>query len=74
MLVVVLDVDSEDSIQVRSPDDQQPVQTFGADRAYPALGVRVRIGCLYRRAQHVGAFRAEHLVERAGELGVPVVE
>ncbi len=33
MPVVVLDVDPEHLLQVASPDDQEPVQTLGTDRA-----------------------------------------
>src|SRR6266699_5978479 len=33
MPVVVLDVDPEHLLQVTSPDDQEPVQTLGTDRA-----------------------------------------
>jgi hypothetical protein len=37
--VVVLDVDSEDLLEVAAPEDQQPVQALGPHRADPALGV-----------------------------------
>jgi hypothetical protein len=33
--VVVLEVDSEDLLEVAMPEDQQPVQTLGADGADP---------------------------------------
>jgi hypothetical protein len=33
MPVVVLDVDPEHLLQVASPDDQEPVQALGTDRA-----------------------------------------
>jgi hypothetical protein len=44
MDVVVGAIDPEDLFQMTSPDDQEPVETLGADRAYPPLrmGVRVR--------------------------------
>jgi hypothetical protein len=54
MPVVVLDIDPQDLLQVASPDDQQPVQAFGADRPNPTLRVSVRIGRLHRREQHLG--------------------
>jgi hypothetical protein len=53
-------------------DDQQPVETLGADGADEALGVGV---CLWRadgRMDHVDAFAAEDLVEGCTELAVPV--
>jgi hypothetical protein len=57
-----------------SSDDQEPVQALGADRADPSLRVRVRCGCPVGRHQHLATFRAEHVVEAAGELRVPVTE
>jgi len=48
MPVVVLDVCLKDLLKVAAPDDQQPVQALGADRADPALRVRARsrrVGC-----------------------------
>ena len=71
--VVVLDIDV-DLLEVAAADDQQPVQALGPDRARPALGVGVRRGCPHRRAEHLTTLRAEHLVETAAELGVPVVD
>jgi hypothetical protein len=37
MLVVMLDVQLEHLLQVPAPNDQQPVQALGADRANPPL-------------------------------------
>jgi hypothetical protein len=74
MPVVVLDIDPQDLLQVALSYDQEPVQALGADRADPSLGVRVRPGRLHRRHQHLATFGAEHVVEAAGELGVPVAE
>jgi hypothetical protein len=54
MPVVVLDIDRQDLLQVAAPDDQRPVQAFGADRPNPTLRVGVRIGRLHRREQHLG--------------------
>jgi hypothetical protein len=51
VLVVVLDVDSQDLLQVASPDDQEPVKAVGADRTNPAFRVRVRPGRPPRREQ-----------------------
>ena len=72
--VVVPDVDSQDLLEVAAADDQQPVQALGADRADPPLGVRVRLGRLYRRHQHLGVLGAEHIIEAVGELRVMVAD
>jgi hypothetical protein len=74
MGVVVLDVDPQHLLQVAAADDQQPVQALGPDRADPAFGVGVGVGCLHRRDQHLDALRLEHVVEDAGELGVAVAQ
>ena len=74
MPVVVLDIDPQDLLQVASSYDQEPVQALGADRADPSFRVGVRPGRFHRRHQHLAAFRAEHVVEAAGELRVPVTE
>jgi hypothetical protein len=57
-----------------APDDQQPVQALGTDRADPALRMGVGIRRLHRCQQHLGAFCAEHLVEGTAELRIPVAE
>jgi hypothetical protein len=54
--------------------DQQPVQALGADRADPALRERVGVGCLHRCQEHLGALRAEDVVEPAAEFRVAVAE
>jgi hypothetical protein len=72
--VVVLDVDPKDLVEVAAPDDQQPVQALGAHCPDPAFRMGVRVGGLHRRQQHLGALRAEHVVEAAGELRVVVAQ
>jgi hypothetical protein len=74
LAVVVLAVNAQDAFQVAAAEDQQPVETFGADGADEALGVGVRLGRAHGRAEYWDAFAAEHLVERGGELAVAVVE
>jgi hypothetical protein len=74
MGVVVLDVDPQHLLEVAPADNQQPVQSLGADRPDPAFGVGVGVGRLDRRDQHLSALRLEHVVEGAGELGVAVAE
>jgi hypothetical protein len=72
MLVVMLDVHLEHLLQVPAPDDQQPVQALGADRADPPLRECVGVGRLHRRAQHLGALGTDHVIEPATELRVTV--
>jgi hypothetical protein len=72
--VVVLDVDPKDLLQVATANDQKPVQALGPDRPHPALRVRVRPGRLHGRQEHLGTVRAEHVVEAAAELRVPIVQ
>jgi hypothetical protein len=45
LAVVMRRVDAEHPLEVAAAQDQQPVETFGADGANEALGVRV---CLWR--------------------------
>jgi hypothetical protein len=54
-VAVVLDVDPKDPLQVATANDQEPVEALGADRPDPALCVRARLGCLYRRHKHLAA-------------------
>ena len=70
--VVVLDVDSQDLLQVPATHDEQPVQALGPHRPDPALGVGVGVGRLHRRDQYLGAVRMEDVVEGAGELRIPI--
>jgi hypothetical protein len=72
--VVVRNVDPQDLRQVTATNDQQPIQALGAHRRNPALCVRVRVGCLHRRQQHLGGRRTEHVVEPATELRVTIAD
>ena len=74
MTVVVVDIDPEHTLQVPSPDDQQPVKALGPDRPDPSLREGVRVGRLHRRQQPLGAVRAAHVIEARGELRVAVAE
>jgi len=73
MAVVVRHVGPEHPVQVPAPEDQHPVKTLRSDGADPALGEGVRIRRSDRAEDHRCPFRAEDLVEGAGELRVPVV-
>src|SRR5438445_10044155 len=74
MLIVMPHIDTQDAFQVASTDDQEMVKAVGADSSHPTLSVSVRVRRPNRRPGHLAAFGAEDLVERAGELRVPVVD
>ena len=72
VLVVVLDVAAQDVNKVLAADDQEVVQALSADGPDPAFGDGVGVGRPNRRADDLGTGRAPHIIERPGELGVPV--
>jgi hypothetical protein len=74
MGVVVLGVDSKDLLEVAASDDQKPVQALSADGTDPAFRVGVRVGGLHRRDEYLSVLRAEHVIEPARELRVPVAD
>ena len=43
VLVVVPTVDAENVFEVSAAEDEEPVETIGADGAHPAFGVGVRV-------------------------------
>src|SRR5215831_12207604 len=67
-------VDAEHGLEVAAADDQQPVETFGADGSYEALGVGVRLRRADRSMDDLDTFAAEDLIEGGGELAVAVVD
>src|SRR6266498_3367411 len=73
MLVVVPTVDAEHVLEVASAEDEDAVETVGAERAHPALGVGVCVWRLDGRADHVDALGPEDFVEAGAELRVAVV-
>src|SRR4029450_4878426 len=74
VLVVMRHVASKDLVQVPAPDNEQPVEALGADRANPPLRVGVRVGRLHRREQNLCALGTEHVIEGAAELRITVPE
>jgi hypothetical protein len=74
LVVVVGRVDAEDPYEVAAAEDQQPVETLGADSAHETLGVGVCLWRPDRRLDDLDAFAAEDLVEGGGELAVAVVD
>jgi hypothetical protein len=67
-------VDAEDVLQMSATEDENPIETVGAECANPAFGVGVRVRGLDRRSNHLDALRVEDLVERVAELLVVVVD
>ncbi len=72
--VVMGGVGTEHSLEVAAAEDQQPVETLGADCADKALGVSVCLWCADRCVDHLDAFTAEDLVEGGAELAVAIVD
>jgi hypothetical protein len=69
---VVVDVDTEDALELATVDDQDPVEALAPDRPDVALGVGVRLRRPDRRLDDCDPLAAEDLVERAVELGVAI--
>src|SRR5262249_12133978 len=74
LAVVVRDIGAEYSFEVAAAEDQQPVETFGADGADEALGVGVCPWCADGRVDHFDPLAAEDLVEGGSELAVAVMD
>jgi hypothetical protein len=74
MAVVVLDVVMDDSCEMATTEDENPVHTLTPDSADEALGERVRPGCPDRSADGPNALGAEDLVEAGRELGVVIAD
>jgi hypothetical protein len=70
----MLEVAAKDTNKLLATHDQQLVQALPADRADPALGDRVGVRRLHGCADDLDTGRAPHVIERPGELGVPVVD
>ena len=70
--VVVLGVRVQDVLQVTPAEDQHLVEALSSNGADPTLRERVCPGCPDGRLHDAEALGTEDLVERPGELGVPV--
>ena len=71
LAVVVRGVDAQHRLEVAATEDEQPVETLGADGADEALSIGIRLRCADR---HLDRFAAEDLVEDGAELAVAVVD
>ena len=65
LAVVMRCVEAQHAFEVAAAEDQQPVETLGADGADEALGIGIRLRCADRRVDHLDRLAAEDLVERA---------
>jgi hypothetical protein len=74
VLVVVLDVAVQNANKVLAANDQEVVQALSPDGPNPTLGDGVGVGRPNRRADDLGTGRTPDIVERSGELGVPVAD
>ena len=70
--VVVLGVGPERTVEMAPTQDQRPVETLGPDGLDDPFSVGVRVGSPDRGADDPDPLRAQHRVERAAELRVPV--
>jgi hypothetical protein len=64
--------DAERSLEMLSVDDEEPVETFGSDRANEALRDRVCLRRSHWRPHDLDSFAAKDGVEVAGELAVAI--
>jgi hypothetical protein len=66
-------VDAEDVLEVAAAEDEDAVETVGAERSYPAFGVGICVRRPDRCSDHFYALGAEDLVEGVREFRVAVV-
>jgi hypothetical protein len=74
VLVVMLHIDPQHTRKLPGADDQELVQALLADGPDPPFGDGVGVRRLNRCADDLGTGRAPHVIERPGELGVPVAD
>src|SRR5438093_10730045 len=67
-------VDAEHVLEMAAAEDEDSVEAFGANGAYPTLGVGVCVRRLDGRADHPDALGAEDFVEGVAELRVAFVD
>jgi hypothetical protein len=72
--VVVVSEHAEDALEVAKVHDQEPVEAFGADGAYEALGYRVCLRRSHRCFDDLDPFSGEDGVEVARELAVAIAD
>jgi hypothetical protein len=68
----MVDEGTEHPLEMAAVEDQQPVETLGADRANEAFGDRVRLRRSHRRPDDLDPFASEHDFEVMRELAVAI--
>lgn len=68
----MVDVLGHEPLELSLVPDDAPVEQLATQGADPTLGDAVGHRRAHRGLEDLDAFGAEHLVERAGELGAPV--
>src|SRR6266849_9952858 len=66
-------VDAERVFEMAAAEDEGPVEAVGADGPHPAFGESVRVWRADRCADQLDPLGAEHIIEPAAELPIPIV-
>jgi hypothetical protein len=74
MPVVMAGIDAKHALELAPAEDEQPVEALATHAADPALGVGIRVRCLYGRTDHSHFFATEDVIEAAAKLGVAIVD
>ena len=73
-VVVLVDVLTQDTLQMGGIEDEDMVQAFLPDSTHPAFGIRIGIRCLVRRVNDMEVFTFEDGIKGTGEFLVIVVD
>jgi hypothetical protein len=74
VLVVMAAVDAQHVLEMSATEDENPIETVGAERPDPAFGIGVRVRGLDWCPDHLDALGVKDLVERVAELLVAIVD
>ena len=72
--IVMIRENGEDPLQMLVVQDQQPVETFGANGPHRPLRHAIRLGRANRHAKDLNPTASKHLVKAVGEFLVPVAD
>src|SRR5262245_65112176 len=72
--IVMVHEDSEDMFEVRQVQDQQPVETLGANGPHEPLRHSVGLRGAKRRANDLDPTAAKYIVKSVGEFLVPITD
>src|SRR5262245_64654612 len=70
--VVMVDEHFKDPLEVLLVQNQQPVETFRADRAHQSLGDAIGLRRAKRRTNDLNPFASEHVVKPIGEFLIAI--